>query len=376
MSVPIRVLSSTLTVLTEIDTYENFYYTQGLYSAGSWELTINQNIFDDRGQSYADYLAQGAFLQVGSDLSKIGRILEIERQEGEQGKGSQKLIARGAQAKVVLNQRIIYPGAGANYSATGVSETVLKNLLISQIGSGAAAARQMGYVNVTSSAGRGTSLILTARYQGLLDKCNEYCQSAGIGIKFTLNPSTVKLDIDTIHGTDRTFGQSTNPKVIFSSDFDSIKQATWKRSVIPYKTTAIIGGQGIGASRAMRYIGDSLTGFDRYETFVDARELTTSGDLDAKGTAELAGLSVQNFLDAKALTFSKYVLGTDYNLGDLVTIQTYGQAFDVRICEVQESWSTGQYDIVLTFGSKYPELPSQMARGAAKTTMALNNSES
>ena len=375
--VPIRVYSKTLTLITEIDTYQNLYYTSSLYSAGAFELTINFNIFDDLGTRYADYLLSGYFIQIGNDFSKIGKILETERKEGPAGKGDEVLIVRGAQAKIVLGQRIIYPpAASANYIAEGVSETTIKNLLIAQIGTGAATARKLNYCSIVATAGRGTSYLLSARYQNLLEKCNEYCQQAGVGLKFTLNPTTGKLDIDTIHGLNRTFGQSTNPKVIFSSDFDTLKTSTWKNSTIPYKSTAIIGGAGIGAARNIREIGGATADFDRHETFVDARECSTSALCDSKGTAALAGMAVTNFLDGQVLTYSQYVLGTDYNLGDIVTVQMYGTSFDVRICDVKESWEAGVYDIALTFGSKYPELPSVIAAQNGRTTNALNNSES
>ena len=76
--------------------------------------------------------------------------------------------------------------------------------------------------------------------------------ASGIGFNLALNLTTSKLDFDVIVGTDRTAGQSTNPRCIISTDYDSLQSGTLKDSEIVYKNIVYGAGQGVGDDRNIR----------------------------------------------------------------------------------------------------------------------------
>jgi hypothetical protein len=54
------------------------------------------------------------------------------------------------------------------------------------------------------------------------------------------------------------------------------------------------------------------------------------------------------------------VYQTDYDLGDYVTIEAYGQSSDHQITEVKESWAPLQYNIDCVFDKEPASLPAQV----------------
>ncbi|MDQ9752222.1 hypothetical protein RFZ03_16400, partial [Acinetobacter baumannii] len=55
-----------------------------------------------------------------------------------------------------------------------------------------------------------------------------------------------------------------------------------------YKNTAITAGQGEGADRKIHIEGEENAGIDRYELFVDARDIEKEEQLPDRGKSKLA----------------------------------------------------------------------------------------
>jgi len=103
-------------------------------------------------------------------------------------------------------------------------------------------------------------------------------------------------------------------------------------------------------------------GIERYELFVDARDLADDEHLPGRGKRKLAEHIQTAFLEGQILTQSMFKLGVDYNLGDTVTVQNedWNVGVNSRVTEVQESWESKGYDIRLTFGNQIPDLISKL----------------
>jgi hypothetical protein len=166
-------------------------------------------------------------------------------------------------------------------------------------------------------------------------------------------------------GTDRTATQTTNPRAIFSDDYDTIKGAKFVTSDNQYRNYAYVAGQGVGTGRTVREVYSTTaepTGFDRKEIFVDARDLTATADLDARGGQKLGEYNIQTTVDGMPLTYSPLVYRTDYDLGDLVTVDVYDSPYDARITSVKESWAPLSYNIDIVFDKEPATLPQQVNR--------------
>jgi hypothetical protein len=376
--VSIRAYDQDLNLLAIIDICSTVYFERGLSEAGAFELQINYNLLDSAGYRYSDYFQRGNFICVGTDMRRIGIIMEITKAISEGGKGSQVVSVKGYEAKALFGRRLVEPAVtDANYTDSNPAETVMKNVIISQVGTGASASRQMSIFNILASSGAGATFQYSSRLKNLADDIKMISESTGIGISNTLNLSTKKIDIDAIVGVNRIASQSTNPRCIISTKYDTLRAGQLTDSEVTYKNVVVAAGQGVGVDRNIQvvYDGAEPTGLERREVMQDMRDLETTPELLARASSTLQELSVTKFVDASALSYSQYVLGVDYDLGDYITTEIYDESEDVQITKVKESWAPNQYNIELVFNRAYPEMPKQIKAREQATAQVLANVE-
>jgi hypothetical protein len=372
----IRVYDTALALLSEIDTYESARFERSMADAGSFTIVLNYNPADAAGFKFSDYFVRGNYVTIGDDMRRCGIILEVSKDIGQGGKGSQKVTIKGREAKVLFGRRVVIPpGGSVNYESNISAEGTIKGVLTAQLGSGAVSARQMSILSIVASSGRGSTYKYSSRYKNLSDDIKTICESTGIGVSSTLGSGNIIVDV--IVGVDRTAGQSTNPRAIISTEYDTLESATLTDSEVSYKNVVIAAGQGVGTARNVQqvYSGTEPTGTERRELFQDARDQADTSGIQSRAANVLEEKSVTKYIDAKALTYSQLVLGTDYDLGDYVTVEAYGESQDVQITKVSESWGFNKYDIGLTFNREYPEFPKQVNSFVQSQAQQGNNTE-
>ncbi len=122
----------------------------------------------------------------------------------------------------------------------------------------------------------------------------------------------------------------------------------YTESQTDYKNVAYLAGQGEGKDREVVIMGNEITGFDRRELFVDARDIQ-EGSLEDRGKLKLADYK-------QVKSFEATVEAADYrekwDLGDYVTIEDdkTGIREDRQIIEVQEIFEDGCYYVEPTMG--------------------------
>lgn len=139
----------------------------------------------------------------------------------------------------------------------------------------------------------------------------------------------------------------------------------------------LIAGQGEGTARKVAMINDNLTGFDRRELYVDARDIadtkesTVEGEeaipipdaeyqtiLIERGNSKLAETQPICTFESGISVLSNLVYKEDFDLGDRVTIQNvrWGLVLNTRITVVEEVYENDTVDIRVNFGSNIPTL--------------------
>jgi len=98
---------------------------------------------------------------------------------------------------------------------------------------------------------------------------------------------------------------------------------------------------------------------------VDARDVSSDDMTTAeyqqaliqRGNEKLAEFGIVECLEAATLPFVNFAYKTDYDLGDIVTVEkkAWSIEMDKRITEIQEIYENGGFSIVPTFGSPLPE---------------------
>lgn len=190
--------------------------------------------------------------------------------------------------------------------------------------------------------------------------------SRSSNIAFHFQPDFVNHNIvfETYQGTDHSSAQSQNNRVIFSEEYNNLKNVIYKFNDQALKTCAIVGGEGEGSSRIYVQVG-SGEGLDLREVFVDARDLQR-GELseeDYKAKLKQRGLEALNSsivaesLESVTDPAINFNYKEDYDLGDIVTVRKkkWGLLMNQRITEIQEVYEYGGGYIVPTLGSPLPD---------------------
>lgn len=183
----------------------------------------------------------------------------------------------------------------------------------------------------------------------------EFCKTYGWGFEIVHNTGSL-VTFNVYTGTNRT------NEIIFSAEYDTLPRTNYLRSVLNYRNTARVAGEGEGTARKSVIIGDNNVDLDRYETFIDARDVSSNdGEISEanyrkllinRGNAKLAESKLQVVVDGEVNTMEQYEYKKDYFVGDIVSIKTeYGITSTPRILEAIEVEDAAGYRTILTFSS-------------------------
>jgi hypothetical protein len=371
---PIRVFDGSLNLVTELDDYNSAYFTRSWSGCGDFSIQTNYNTI------HAPDLQRGRIVMFDKNVYKCGIITNVKKEIGEDGKGSMIVTATGSELKSILGWRIVPPYSGLEYySITDSAETVMKTLVSENGGpTDADADRKFSLLEIDTDAGAGDTYFLKTRWSStVLAELTACSLATSLGFYIYIDLAAKKMRFATAVGTNRAGTQSVNPRAIFSSEYDTLKSANIEDNDTNYRNYAYIGGQGEGTARAISevYTGAAEpTGIDRREMFVDARDLSSTTDLDYRGGQKLEELSTIITTDGAALAYSPIKYGRDYDLGDIATLVAYGVSRDVRITSVKESWAPTSYTIDLTFDKLPQTLQTQISSAVSSIKNTVNSS--
>ena len=184
-------------------------------------------------------------------------------------------------------------------------------------------------------------------------------------------------------GRDLSYGQSDNPRVIFSAEFDNVESQEYEYSGNNLKTAAYISGESSeNVRRLVLDIGDA-SGLDRDEIYIGAGDIsrqyeTEHTDSDGNTIRNKRQLGISdylplltergnNILSALVETHNftsninpsgTYIYKEDFDVGDRVTCinRRWNITMHVRITEVTEVYEQGKNEIIVTFGDGLPTL--------------------
>jgi len=116
-------------------------------------------------------------------------------------------------------------------------------------------------------------------------------------------------------------------------------------------------------------VGDTtLSGVERRELLIDL------GNIDI-GEVEIEGEKVlDEYKEVKSIEGTVYQIPNmeyekDWDLGDVVTVETEGYAEDKRVSEIKEVYEKGKNTIEVTFGDKVPGLQEQLKKLTSKVVV-------
>ncbi|WP_257674326.1 siphovirus ReqiPepy6 Gp37-like family protein [Clostridium felsineum] len=348
---PVRIISSGFNLLGEIDDYESLVFTRRYSKTGEFELHININ------KNNTDALKKDNIIIVGNNPHKCGIIRHREIKTNDDG--SEELIIKGSSLSSIVGRRITIPLVGQAYdSIKAEAETVIKHYVNSNCVDPVDTKRKIQNLVIADDKKRGAVLSYQSRLKALDVEVETIAESAGLGFEVYLDIQNRQFVFEVTEGKNLTAAQSILPPVIFSVDFDNVTAQDFIDSDINYKNKGYVGGEGEGEDRNILEVGDDVSGLDRIEAFIDARDLNDDSNLKQRGLEKLNESSKIETFESQILQNSSFIYGKDYDLGDIVTIQNrkWGVTLESRITEITETYEADGFKLSATFGNNIPTL--------------------
>lgn len=267
------------------------------------------------------------------------------------------MTVTGRCLRSILGRRIVWDQT----ELSGTVENAMRRLVSDAFISPTIAARR--YSSLKLAAAHGFTETISTQYTGtnLLEAIEELCAAKNYGFKITLQDGSMVVDF--YRGVDRTAGQSVNPRVIFSEEYDNLVASTYTKDKTEYKTVALVAGEGEGSARRRTTVSRPVdqSGLHRREMYVDARDISSNdgeisdavylAQLAERGSTSMSEAAIVESMEGAVEALQMYTYGKDYSLGDAVTaISKFGVQADTQVLEVVEVWDENGYTCTPTFG--------------------------
>lgn len=206
-------------------------------------------------------------------------------------------------------------------------------------------------------------------FGNIIECLENISNTSNIGYRSIFDIQEKKIIFDLYKGVDRSINNGVRAPCIFSRDFENILEQEYTESVNDYKNTCLIAGSGEAEERRLTSI-EVGQGIDRYELFVDARDLEDTKDevrmsdfeyfpiLKQRGNEKLKEHDKIKTFDSKVDTAGNNIYKKDYNLGDIITKEDYkwNLTIDTRITGIEEVYEEKGMEIYATFGNDIPNI--------------------
>lgn len=371
MKVPLRVLTLDFNLLTEIDQYESLQITRSWHGIGELELHINRYMRD------VDKLQRGRIIFPHNKLNKAYIIRHKEIELNEDGKASENWVIRALPLKSWIAQRITYPPSHTAYdNKQDNAESVMLHYVNNNVINPTDSKRKIENLVLADNENRGNTINWQSRFKNLAEEIAEISLLSGLGWNIDIDLDNQQFVFKVLEGRNLSVNQSNYPPAIFSPEFGTLKELSYVESDLNYMNYAIVAGQGEGVDRRVIEVGNS-EGYERYELFVDARDIEETDENDEpipepiieqnlieRGLQKLQEYEQEVYLEGQVLRKSRLTYETDYDLGDIITLQNkdWGVTLDTRITEIKEIYEPSGFDIELTFGNSRPTLISKIKK--------------
>src|SRR5699024_466301 len=256
-----------------------------------------------------------------------------------------------------------------------------------------------------------------SRFKNVAEELEEISKETGLGWCVYLDFRKKKYIFDVVESKDLTQSNSQgNNPVFFSPDFGTIKSQTFIDSDNDLRNFAYIGGQGEGVDRKIVTIGEAK-GWNRIETFIDARDVSDEYDRDDdeydedaddnkrpeeeieqdlidRGNKKMEDMQRLLSFEAEILTpvtrksyeyesdgylyhakprrkirvrnktITQFEYEVDFNIGDIVDVfnKKWGVSLSTPIVEILEIHEQGGFRIEATFGETRPTITKKLKR--------------
>ena len=340
------VLDTSFDAVKVLDSYKALIWTERYSSAGDFEFHAPAST------ELIDVMRIGRYLYLSeSDTLMIIERIEI-RTDIDDG---DTLTVSGSSLSSILARRIIW----SETILDGYLEGQIQKLLNQNVISASDQSRRISnFIFAASGDSSIAAMTIKSQYTGenLYKTITEICEERGLGFKVSFNDSN-QFVFKLINGKDRSYSQNAESYVVFSPRFDNLIESDYKNDKSNCKTIALIAGEGNGNLRVRTTleIESGLSGINRREIYVDARDIQKSNEMtDAeylevlrqRGKEKMSEYEEEKSFGASMEVNIGFKFGVDFFLGDIVQVENqYGISGRCRVIELIRSMKpTGYYE--------------------------------
>lgn len=198
-------------------------------------------------------------------------------------------------------------------------------------------------------------------YENVYEYIKKLSKIGLIGFRLVPNIENKIYRFENYVGLDRTSSQTLNERYCFSKDRNNCSKLNYTDTLVDKCNSVLVGGAGDGSNRVLVEVKEeNVTGFDLFETFLDAKSESNNNlsDTDYKNILRTKG---QERLSNETKNIEVTVISNDYrnkwDLGDIVNIEDKeSDILDKKmITEVEEVIENGTKKVYPTFGNPLPE---------------------
>nr|DAU84135.1 MAG TPA: hypothetical protein [Caudoviricetes sp.] len=332
----IRFFDKALNFLGEIQNYVSLLYTCKWSTYGSFTIVF----------SGIHPLAKiDNVIMLGKDQRKNGIIKYMQYNQS-----ADETTIKGYSLLWLLSNRITVPPDLAYHTVSGTVGEIMAAYVDANTVNPSDPARTISLLEVGNISGIGGTTRYQTRYKALTDEITTLCKASNIGAGVELDYHRKKLVFKAYEGVDRSIGQSVRSPYILNPAHHNVTNVVATENDSETKNCAYVGGKGEGAQRTINIVNPALSGLDRRELFVDARDLENTTDLAARGQQKLADTVKANSYEYEAIPDG---YGDRWDLGDFVTLRDkdFGITRTDQITEVEIAIDRTGMTITPTFGT-------------------------
>lgn len=320
-----------ITLEAVCDTFSSLLWDIEFYQCGSFEVYISAS------PKNIDIFQTGRIVSRDDDKEHFGLIESLEIQtDAEEG---DYLIVRGRFLMCILERRIIYPTISitdeTSYSDI-VHTAVKQNAIDSET-------RLIPGLKIGKVQGGcwNTQTKLQVSYDNLMEWIYKICDKIGGTANIRLSKiadEQYEMIFELSQGSDRSIMQNENPHIVFSDSYTNLLSFSYSTDSSVQRNFAYILGQGEGdeRKRTIYFNGDEPLFLDRYEVYVDAKDISEEKQADGE-TQPIPKEQYLELLKEKgkqniilpltasesqiAVQSTQFQYNKDYFVGDYVTVE-------------------------------------------------------
>lgn len=344
----IHVLNTDFTLEGIIDNYESLIWTISYSDIGDFELYLPATRENVQLLQNNRYLVRDKDASVDNGVITYKKVMVIKNIEiTTDVEYGDYLTVSGKELKYLLHSRIVW----GMTTLTGTVENGIRKLINDNAIAPTDTNRIIPTLTLDDVIGLTDTLDKQVTGDNLANVISEICTAYNYGWEIYIRDNSLRFMLYT--GLDRSYEQTDRPYVLFSDDFDNLFNTDYQLESEEYANTTLIGGEGEGKDRKYTTVNNSNSGLNRYEVFTDARDISSNAEdttltteqynklLEERGKEALAELGITEGFSGEVLTTGAFVYGTDFYLGDTVTvINKYGIAKSVMVLSAVESYDS------------------------------------